>query len=78
MINNFALTIQSTPKSKSIKFNTFFLVDRTITTTEDERSDCETGDCDTVMFHPQFYVPFTGVEWGGLYLKFSPFIANFN
>ena len=51
------------PQSQSLlNLIHFFLVDRTITTTEDERSDCETSDCDTGMFHPQFYVPFTGVE----------------
>ena len=68
---------QSQSLLKSIKFNTSFLVDRTMTTTEDERSDCETGDCETGMFST-FYVAFTWVEWGGLYLQFSPFIPNFN
>ena len=63
MFNNLALSIQSTPKSKSIKFNTFFLVDRTMTTTEDERSDCETDDCDPGMFHPQLLCTF---YWGGM------------
>ena len=44
---------QSQSPLKSIKFNTFFL-DRTVTTTEDERSDCETGDCETGMFYSTF------------------------
>ena len=63
MFNNLALTIQSTQSC---------LIHPKV------KVYCETGDCDTGMFHPQFYVPFTGVEWGGLHLKFSPFIAYFN
>ena len=46
MFNKLALGIQSTPS--------FFLVDGTMTTTEDERSDCETGDCETGMFYTTF------------------------
>ena len=48
-----------------------YLVDRTMTTTEDERSDFDTSECETGMFHPQLLCNF---YWGGLYLKFSPII----
>ena len=40
-----------------------YLEDRTMTTTEDDRSDFDTGECETGMFHPQLYVTFTGLEW---------------
>ena len=29
-----------------------YLVDRTMTTTENERSDFDTSECETGMFHP--------------------------
>ena len=45
-----------------------------MTTTEDERSDCATGDCETGMYN--FYVTFTGVEWDGLYLKVFPIYSK--
>ena len=40
-----------------------FLVDRTMTTTEDERSDFDTGDCEIGMFHPQLLC---NIYWGGM------------
>ena len=40
-----------------------YLVDRTMTTTEDKRSGFDTGECETGMFHPQLLCNF---YWGGM------------
>ena len=42
-----------------------YLVDRTMTTTEDERSDFDTSDVDTGMFDHQVLCNFywAGMEW---------------
>ena len=60
----------------SFTLNTFIFVDRTMTTaSEDDRSDNDRSYCETGLFIPQLLCNF---YWGGLYLKFSPFIPNLN
>ena len=51
------------PQNKAYQMEYIYLVDRTMTTKEDERSDFDTGECETGMFHPQLLCNF---YWGGM------------
>ena len=51
-----------------------YLVDRTMTTTEDERSDFDTSDFDTGMFDHQVLCNFYWGGMGWIILEVFPFI----
>ena len=47
-----------------------------MTTTEDERSDCETGDYEIGMFHPQLLCTFYWDGMGWIILKVFPLYSK--